>query len=506
MNGERRKGLELGLKQLIGLLRKKLWFIALIMALCAAASVALSLFVVKPIYRSSAMLYVNLTVISVEDDSQQTTEPNGEQTDQGGILDSGLISASKSLIDSYRVILQTRETLQAVIDHSGVDITAEELRDMVQITSVGGTEVFQVTVTGHQSQQVWQLATSVCQVLPDRITEIVEKSRVKIVEEPVLSTSPSAPSHSLNALIGLYASFLLSATILILSELMQVHVRTEDDAIRYTEAPVLAAIPDMNSSGRGSYYGYVSKLQHPWLSLKGKRSLVGSDISFEASEAYKLLRTNLEVSLGGKDQCTVLGVTSTTAGEGKSLTAANLAYTMAQRNLRVLLIDADLRRPSVGTKLPVVKSPGLSDWLCNQCSFRQMVQLCGLKEEEESFHVISSGRTVPNPVELLGSPRFDALLGELRRRYDYIIIDLPPAGDVSDPLVVSAVTDGILLVVRPDVCRCRDLTRVVEQLRYARRRLVGVVYNCASQRTRGDYAKKYYGKEKRGYTGNYVAK
>ena len=218
---------------------------------------------------------------------------------------------------------------------------------------------------------------------------------------------------------------------------------------------------------------------------------MGAGISFAATEAYKLLRTKLQFSFTDDKSSRVIGVSSALAGEGKSLSSINLAHSLSQLNKRVLLIDCDMRKPSICTKLPLVKEPGLSDYLSGQIGLDSLFQRCGIPGEEDAFDVIVAGRNPPNPVELLSSPRMEKMLNQLRESYDYIVLDFPPVGEVSDALAVVKVTDGMLLVVRQNYCNRIAYANAVKQFEFIEAKLLGIVYNCASERT-NSYGRKYY--------------
>ena len=220
--------------------------------------------------------------------------------------------------------------------------------------------------------------------------------------------------------------------------------------------------------------------------------LVGNDISFQAMEAYKLLRTKLQFSFADEKDCHVIGVCSALSGEGKSVSAINLAHTISQMNKRVLLIDCDMRRPSVSRKLQMNKTTGLSEFLSAQSQAGSLIQMCGLKGAEEAFHVIPAGKTPPNPVELLSSARMKKLLAVLREKYAYIILDLPPVGEVSDALAVADQTDGMILVVRQNMCDRNKLADAVRQLEFLNTKILGLVFNCTEEK-RGLYAYKNSG-------------
>jgi capsular exopolysaccharide synthesis family protein len=259
----------------------------------------------------------------------------------------------------------------------------------------------------------------------------------------------------------------------------------------------------------GGYYTYnnTKKQTSSKMSITGhgKQTIfVGSDISFAAAEAYKLLRTKLQFSFADDNDCRIIGVSSALSGEGKSLSAINLAHTLSQLDKRTLLIDCDMRRPSLSTKLPIVKVPGLSNYLSGQSTLENLFQYCGIKNEEEAFTVIAAGRNPPNPVELLTSAKMGNMLQSLRKAYDYIILDLPPVGEVSDALAVAKYTDGVLLVARQNYGNRIEFTSAVRQFEFIDARILGVIYNCATENA-GAYGKRYYKRYYRRYEGSYAS-
>ncbi len=215
------------------------------------------------------------------------------------------------------------------------------------------------------------------------------------------------------------------------------------------------------------------------------------NMNFAASEAYKRLRTNILFSFADNTTCRVVGITSALRGEGKSVTAINTAYTMALNGKKVLLIDADMRIPSISKKLDLSKGNGLSNLLVGLDKVTETFQRYNCSNSDIGFDIIPAGDLPPNPAELLGSKRMSSLLNSLKQHYDYIFIDLPPICAVSDALIVSKVTDGMIVVVRQDYCRTDTLKDTVNQLEFVEANIIGFVYNGASDGS-GAYGK--YGK------------
>ncbi len=470
------------LKRLLDAVVHRAWLIGIVAVLCAVVTFLGTFFLVTPIYQSSAIFYVNNNALSVGDASLS--------------LSTGDLSAAKSLVESYIVILKTRTTLNDVIDYSGVDRTYGELMGMISAASVNNTEIFEIIVTSEDAAEAEEIANAIAYILPKRISSIIEGTSARIVDSAVKAHSPSSPNYTINTLVGFMVGLVMMVVLIVLREIFNVSIRSEEDIQQCCNHPVLASVPDMTAPSKGGYYGYgerKKKKSTKRVSVAETPKLVGGSISFTASEAYKLLRTKIQYSFTGDLTSRIIGVSSALTGEGKSLTAVNLAYTLSQLNHKVLLIDCDMRRPSLADKLPIQKKPGLSGFLSGQAQEQTMFQYCNISGEEQAFHVVAAGQIPPNPVELLSSARMSAMLKQLRGVYDYIILDLPPVSEVSDALAVAKETDGILLVVRQDYCTRNALADTIRQFEFIDSKILGIAYNCTTE-SGGGYGKRYYRK------------
>lgn len=229
-----------------------------------------------------------------------------------------------------------------------------------------------------------------------------------------------------------------------------------------------------------------------------------SKMHFDAKEAYKLLRTNVMFTLpDNNNACKVVGITSAIRGEGKSTCAINLAYTFAQTGSRVLLIDMDMRLPSISKKMDIRPEGGLglSDFLIGRASIEQiMIPIEGYT----NWNTIFSGSIPPNPAEIIGSSKMKNFIEALKNTYDYIIIDLPPVNVVSDALIAKDICDGFLLIVREGYSDKRSLADCVRQMEFIDANILGFVM-AGSNGVVGSYGRKYgryskyYRKRKYGY-------
>lgn len=501
-NKVEKKDYEIDMRRLLAAVLQKSWLVMLVAIGCAIAVFIFTLFCVTPLYESTAMFYVNNSNVSIGEASLS--------------ISSADITAAKSLVDSYIVILNTRTTMNDVIDYAGVDRTFRELKNMVSASSVNATEIFQVVVTSPDPKEAEQIANAIAYILPKRISSIIEGTSAQIVDAAVVASAPSSPSYVQNTLVGFVLGFALSVMMILLREIFDVTIRSEEDVTQSSPHPILAAVPDMTAASKGGYYyssdGGKKKTRKKTLDSGKSNSTVGGNISFAASEAYKLLRTKLQFSFADESDCHVIGVSSSMAGEGKSTSAVNLAYTLAQLDNRVLLIECDLRRPSISAKIPVSRMPGLTNFLTRQESIEDIIQVYE-PDDAVTFHVVTSGRVPPNPIELLSSNRMEKVMNAFRKNYDYIILDLPPVGEVSDALVAAKLVDGMLLVVRQNYCNRLILEDTVRQFEFVGARILGMVVSYASEGGNGygsykygkKYYKRYYNKQNKQAAGRYAS-
>ena len=236
------------------------------------------------------------------------------------------------------------------------------------------------------------------------------------------------------------------------------------------------------------------------------KTLLHNKLNFAATEAYKLLRTNVIFTMPDNGKCHVVGVTSSIRGEGKSTTATNLSYALAETGKKVLLVDADLRLPSIAKKLEIASKPGLSNLVAGMSGDEAIVKWEGL----ENWHILPSGDIPPNPTEMLGSPQMAKIIEKYSEVYDFIILDLPPVNIVSDALIVSPLVDGMIVVVREDYSERRALMHCTKLLEMSNAKVLGFVMNVSREDSVG-YSKykrykyyKYYSRYyKHGYYGHY---
>lgn len=435
------EAVELNIVQILKLLLRRWRVIVLCTLLLAGAAFGASRYLMVPKYEASVLFYVN-NLSFAEDDRISGSD----------------MDASKSLVQTYMVILSTRQTLDQVIRQATVDLTADQVEEMLSAEAVEQTELLKVTVTGTDAATVGRLAQAIGTVFPERVGQIITGSYTSLAEPARMPTKPSSPNVTRNTVSGGLSGFVLGCSLVLLQAMFDVVLRREKDLAELLDYPLLARVPEQSGDARG-------------------RSVVGHRLKPQGQEAYKTLRTGLEYALAHVEGARVVGVTSAMAGEGKSTSAANLAYAVSQLDRRVLLMECDLRRPSLHEKLSLSDGPGLSEYLSGQADLDTVLRLCTLRGG--SFWAVRAGRVPPNPSELLDSRRMEELIEGLRRKFDYIILDLPPVGEVSDALTTAKYTDGTLLVVRRNYCSSLRLRAAARQFEAVEARILGTLFNCA---------------------------
>jgi tyrosine-protein kinase Etk/Wzc len=308
-----------------------------------------------------------------------------------------------------------------------------------------------------------------------RIARASTISNINIVDPAIPPERPVKPQKRKNLLLGLLLGAMLGVGLAFFREYMDDTVKDPEQARQLLGLPLLAVIPFLGGKKEdGSVVGLIA--------LTDPRSV--------GAEAFRSLRTALHFASPDRGRRVTL-VTSTFPGEGKSTISANLGVTLTQTGARVLLVDCDLRRPSLHERFGRSKSPGLTEIITGDATMDDVIHDTGIP----GLDFISAGTIPPNPAELLGSEAMALLLQESRGRYDHVILDAPPSLAVTDTPLLSARADQVMVVLEAGRVPVKAVTRLREVLASTGRPLVGFVFNDKSQRGEGYgyYGYGYYG-------------
>jgi len=304
-----------------------------------------------------------------------------------------------------------------------------------------------------------------------RLAEVQATNNVVVVKPAVPPQTPIRPRTTTNVLLAAVVGAMIAAGAAFLIEYLDDTIKSPDDVARVSGLSTLGAIARLKDAG-------AQRQLIAWMSSKAPES-----------EAYRTLRTNIQFSSVDKPIRTLV-VTSSGPSEGKSTTAANLAIVMAQTGQKVVLVDADLRRPVLHKTFGVPNNVGITTALLagDDVDLQSYLQ----PTEIDNLMIITSGPIPPNPSELLGSQRMKNVIDRLAQAADIVIFDTPPVLVVTDAAVLSRQTDGVLLIADAGGTREPALAHAVEELRKTGANILGVALNRLDSRSRGYYYYYYY--------------
>lgn len=299
--------------------------------------------------------------------------------------------------------------------------------------------------------------------------------------------SPVGPPRFRNVMIAFVLSLVAGIGLAFLLDFLDDTVKSLDDVDRYVHLPALALIP---SGGHGGARLNLKSLPQGQKPGPGESTALAmlDDVRSPIAEAYRHLRTSLLLSSAGQPPKTIL-VTSSQPSEGKTTTAINTAFMLAQTGAEVLIIDCDLRRPRLHAQFEVPNSKGLTTWLSGEKDLDNLLQAC---PKTPNLKILTSGPVPPNPAELIGSEEMRRLLSQLSERFAHIIIDSPPAISFTDASILSTMVDGVMLVVHGGRSSRAVVRRAKQQLLDVGAHIFGVVLNNVKAETSDYYYSGYY--------------
>jgi len=299
-------------------------------------------------------------------------------------------------------------------------------------------------------------------------------NNVRLMDRAVVPGAPFTPDVRKNLLLGSLAGVLLALGLVLAIDYLDDTVKTPEDITRRLKLPFLGLVPAV----RGN--------THPLLS---------QEVPHEFGEAFRALRTSLVFS-SGAEGTRVIGITSAQPVEGKTTTACNMAIALAYGGSRVLLIDADLRRPSVSRTLGIENNIGLSHLLTGQATARQAIQ----RSPVQNLWVMTAGVTPPNPSELLSSDRMKTLITNVQTGpFDWVLIDTPPVLAVTDAVIIAPWVSGMVFIIGSEMTQRRLAERAVETLMTSRPHVLGAVLNRVDIIRNKYYYSRYYGYKYKNY-------
>jgi capsular exopolysaccharide synthesis family protein len=305
----------------------------------------------------------------------------------------------------------------------------------------------------------------------------LKTSNIRVLDRAQTPLKPVSPQKPLNMLFALFGGGFLACGLVFFFEYLDSRIKTPDEIRAHLGLPYLGLLPALDS-------------KH----LSGKYPLVSNGVPANFSEAFRAIRTNVLFSSAQEGSRSIV-VTSTGPGEGKSVVASNLAISLADAGQRVLLIDADMRKPKAHEIFTLSQEPGLSNLLVGNALASESVR----KSTVAGLWILTAGRVPPNPAELLGAQRCRHLIASLGDHFDWIIIDSPPVMAVTDAALVAHGASGVLFVIGAEMTSRHAAKRAVDQLEQASGTFIGAVLNRVDLQHNAYYYSWYYRREYASY-------
>jgi capsular exopolysaccharide synthesis family protein len=415
----------------------------------------------------------------------------GSNADTGNALVGDNLAQSK--VKSYIDVGSSRAVAQFAIDDLGLsDVQPEELVGRIDVTNPADTVLLKVSATGPTPTDARDLAEAWLRGIAQQIQVLENPAQdpaagtgvVQLVplDSAVLPSSPTSPNTRLAIVVGLIVGLVLAVAYAAIRHTFDRRIRSVEAVERETGLAVIGSIPvDKRFTDDDRL-----------VSMEGATDYSNqADDDVAVAEALREVRTNLQF-MDVDHPPRVIVVTSPLPGDGKSTTIANLAIALAAGGQRVVLVDADLRRPTVSRTFNLVDGAGLTDVLAARSSISDVLQPWGTSGR---LAILAAGKTPPNPSELLGSERMHALLAELSE-HAIVLIDAPPLIPVTDAAILTHNTDGALIVASMGKTSFEGLNKALQNLSRANGRALGIILNRVPRRGAGSM----YGY---GYRGTY---
>jgi capsular exopolysaccharide synthesis family protein len=445
----------LNIQEFIHLLRTRWLTICVTITAAALGATAITL-LTTPLYEASTRLFVSTT--------------------SGGSVDAIYTGNrfSQERVASYTELLKGETLAQRTIAKLGLDMSSKELQDSVKATAKTDTVLINVRVTDESPVRARDIADALSDEFVVMVRELetpedgtMPDARVVVEQRASIPDQPVSPKTARNLLVALALGLPLGIGLAFLRDRLDNTVKDRETLEAITGVGLVGSIP-LDKVRR----------KEPAISFDSDNSAI--------AEAFRKLRTNLQF-LAVDNPPRVIVITSSVPNEGKSTTAINIALALAEGDHNVLLIDGDLRRPRLDKYLDLVGMVGLSTVLAGRASIDDVLQ----KTRFPNLTVLTSGAVPPNPSELLGSLAAQKVFGELRSRFDYVVVDSCPLLAVTDAAILAADADGVLLVVRFGETKREQLTHAVRNLRDVGAPLLGAISSMTPPRGIASYSYKY---------------
>lgn len=475
---------KLTIKDFLKLLMGKIWLILFFMILGGAAAFCYSKFMLPLQYESHITMYVQSYTGVSENVSNTNNITNSKQlvnTYMEVLKDDAVMDAlGERLVDMF-----DQPTLANNFTISNRKLVPSSIRKTITILSVPDTSALKVSVTTKNPNVSAAVCNALTIIAPKYVSDAVGVGSINTIDKARVYNNPVGPNVRKNTILGAAAAFFLIVFLIFIFDFFDNTVKEADTLSSKYKKAILGEINRFDEAKKHKGSRKDSEV----------RFLISDPaIPFNVAESYKSIRTNVMFAMGTSDK-KIVAVSSPNPSDGKSTTAANVAIAFAQTDSKVLLIDADMRKPVQHKTFKVKNSEGLSTLIIKKSTPSKSIKQNVIK----GLDLLPSGPTPPNPSELLASEQFAYLLEQFAIAYDYIIIDTPPINVVSDALVMKESINGVLVVLKHGKTTFDEVENCMKQLNIAQANMLGFVMNEIEPNRHSSYYRSKYSSYDYGY-------
>ena len=487
------------LKELFFVLLKNVWLVILLGVVGFVGVYIYSSSTEISTYTSEVSLYVKNTTNKTTIDSLSASDLMAAQTIAEtyiAVLEDDVVNEA---IGNRLLEKHTPEELAnyfAIEEEDGKPVvSAKGIASTIDFSQVNDTELLSVSVTTADPVISADICNAITEIAPEQLIRVVGAGSVETVGRVKVPKHPNPSAVPKKSKMGLLLGVVLAIVIIYIRYIFDNTVNNGENVRDKYNIPMLGQIPFYDVEGSGNKKknktGFIARLKirrgkGNELERSIRSTIKDVEVPFMVTEAYNTLRTNLLFALStGKSNVAI--VSSPFAGEGKSTSAANLAISIGETESKVLIIDGDLRKPTQHKLFKLKNEKGLSTLLSGMSEFEDTVN----KNVIGNLDIVTSGPMPPNPSQMLTSENMTKLIEKVSNMYDYVIIDTSPVNIVSDALIMSKKTAGIMLVLRHGITTFDQVDKAIESIGFVDANILGIVVNSISADS-NVYSKKGY--------------
>lgn len=356
------------------------------------------------------------------------------------------LESYSSIMNTYIELIKTNDFMNKIIDEVNLDTTPKELMNSLQFIIKGNTPIIEIKYVSSDSQVAEDVISAIIENFEVSVKEVILNTYTKVVDS--VEVSELSQGRATKIILGGFIGLLIGFGIVFLLELLDDTVSKKGDLEKVLPIPILGQVPlvkDENNKPTSSFI-----------------------------EAYRGIRTRLEYSSVDKKLKTLM-ITSAEPASGKSSISLNLASVLSQGGKKVIIVDCDLRKPSIHMKLKLTNNKGLTDYLIGKIKLNEAI-----RKVNNNLEVITSGNKATDPSNIIGSKAMEKFINELNEIYDYVIIDTPSIKNINDGLELANKCDGVIYVVKAEKTKKDDIIEGYRELEDINANIIGSILNGVS--------------------------